>query len=49
MTIEQRLVKLLGQKQAAAVWSRIKYWRHEQQFDEVQRIKESLTKNKTGA
>jgi hypothetical protein len=46
MSIEQRLVKLLGEKDAAKLWSRIKYWRQEQQWEKWRQIKESISKNK---
>jgi hypothetical protein len=46
MTIENRLIALLGPEHAARLWEKIKYWRQEQQWEKWREIKESITKNK---
>lgn len=47
MTIPDRLIKLLGEKDAALLWEKIKYWRHEQQWEKWWELKEKL-KHETG-
>jgi hypothetical protein len=46
MTIESRLVKLLGAEHGAKVWEKIKYWRHEQQFEKWRELKARYDKEK---
>jgi hypothetical protein len=46
MSIPDRLIKLLGEKDAALLWEKIKYWRHEQQFEKWWELKEKKLKNK---
>lgn len=45
MSIQSRLIKLLGEADAAKVWEKIKYWRHDAQFEKWWELKEKL-KNK---